>query len=205
LSSRPTTEAKLKTAAALLPGLIGPDAEPLDLCFTGPDGSVCPTAHLILVSNDPYQLDHIGGRGTRERMDLGTLGVVTARIGGPAQARRFVALEAAGQVRRFEGWIEWAAPRSGVSSGARVQVGIDGESLTMDPPLVFSSRPAALCVRLPREALRVSPSAAAVHIASRSAIYELVAVAAGRGRAQGALPANHRGRVNSTGRTSAPQ
>ncbi len=46
--------------------LLGPDATPLDLRFTGPDGAAFPPAHLILVSNDPYQLDHLGGRGTRE-------------------------------------------------------------------------------------------------------------------------------------------
>ncbi|HWG12641.1 MAG TPA: diacylglycerol kinase family protein [Streptosporangiaceae bacterium] len=120
-------DAKLKTAAGMLPDLLGPDARPLDLCFTAPDGIAYPTAHLILVSNDPYQLDQIGGRGTRERMDRGTLGVVTARISGPAQARRFVAFEAAGQVRRFEGWLEWDAPAArdtgrqpgGVNSTAR--------------------------------------------------------------------------------------
>jgi diacylglycerol kinase family enzyme len=91
-------DAKLKTAAGMLPDLLGPDAKPLDLRFTGPDGTVYPTAHLILVSNDPYQLDHLGGRGTREQIDQGTLGLVTARISGPVPARRFVALEAAGQV-----------------------------------------------------------------------------------------------------------
>ena len=31
-------DAKLRTAAAMLPDLLGPDARPLDLCFTGPDG-----------------------------------------------------------------------------------------------------------------------------------------------------------------------
>ena len=37
------------------------------------------TAHLILVSNNRYQLDQIGGRGTRERLDDGTLGSFAAR------------------------------------------------------------------------------------------------------------------------------
>ena len=31
-------DAKLKTAAAMLPDMLGPDAEPFDLRFTGPDG-----------------------------------------------------------------------------------------------------------------------------------------------------------------------
>jgi len=172
-------DAKLKTAADMLPGLLGPDATPLDLRFTGPDGTEYPTAHLILVSNDPYQLDHIGGRGTRARLDAGTLGVVAARIDGPAQARRLVALEAAGQVRRFEGWLEWDTAEFRVGSGGPVEIGIDGEALTMDPPLVFTSRPGALRVRVPRHAA-LSPAAAALHLLSRSTMTELAEIALGR-------------------------
>jgi diacylglycerol kinase family enzyme len=173
-------DAKLKTAADMLPDLLGPDAAPLDLQFTGPDGTGYPTAHLILVSNDPYELDHIGGRGTRARLDAGELGVVAARITGPAQAHRFVALEAAGQVRRFEGWLEWNTEQFCVGSGGPVEIGIDGEALTMNPPLVFTSRPGALRVRLPRTAA-LSPAATAVHIASRSTVAELATIAVGRG------------------------
>jgi diacylglycerol kinase family enzyme len=175
-------DAKIKTAADMLPGLIGPDATPPDLRFTGPDGTEYPTAQLILVSNDPYELDHIGGRGTRARLDAGTLGVVAARIDGPRQAHRFVALEAAGQVRRFEGWLEWDTAEFRVGSGGPVEIGIDGEALTMDPPLVFITRPGALRVRVPRHVTR-SPAAAALHLVSRSTVTELATIA--RGRADG--------------------
>ena len=172
-------DAKLKTAANLLPDLLGPDAAPLDLRFTGPDGTGYPTAHLILVSNDPYQLDQLGGLGTRTRLDTGKLGVVAARINGPGAAQRFVALEAAGRIRRFEGWLEWDADRFEVGSGGPVEIGIDGEALTMEPPLVFRSRPGALRIRVPRHA---APSRAttAVHLVSRSSAAELAAIAVGR-------------------------
>ena len=153
-------DAKLQTAAAMLPELLGPDATPLDLRFTGPDGTDYPTAHLILVSNNRYQLDQIGGRGTREHLDDGTLGIVAARIDGPAQARQFIALESVGQIRRFPGWQEWQAPRFEVRSAGPVQIGIDGEALTMDPPLVFACQPGALLVRVPRHAPALSPAAA---------------------------------------------
>jgi diacylglycerol kinase family enzyme len=171
-------DAKLQTAAAMLPDMLGPDAKPLDLRFAGPDGTGYPTAHLILVSNNQYQLDHIGGRGTRTHLDDGVLGVVAARIDGPAQAHQFVALESVGQVRRFSGWLEWETPRFQVSSDGPVRIAIDGEALTMDPPLVFASRPGALVVRLPHAGL--SPAAAAVHLLSRSTLGELTAVAVGR-------------------------
>jgi diacylglycerol kinase family enzyme len=177
-------DAKVKTAADMLPDLIGPNATPLDLQFTGPDGTEYPTAHIILVSNDPYQLDHIGGRGTRARLDTGTLGVVATRIDSPAQAHQFVALEAAGQVRRFVGWLEWDTAEFRVGSGGPVEIGVDGEALTMDPPLVFRSRPGALRVRVPRRA-SLSPAATAVHLASRSTAAELATIAIGRPVADG--------------------
>ena len=172
-------EAKLSTAAAMLPDLLGPDAPPLDLRFRGPDADY-PTAHLILVSNDPYQLDNLGGLGTRERLDLGVLGIAAARIDGPGQARRFTALEAAGEVRRFSGWQEWNTPRFEVRSGGPVEIGIDGESMLMDPPLVFESLPGALTVRLPGHAARPSPAARAVRLLSGSTLTQLAEVAAGR-------------------------
>jgi diacylglycerol kinase family enzyme len=172
-------EAKLTTAAALLPDLLGPGARPLDLRYRGPDAEY-PTAHLILVSNDPYQLDSLGGLGTREHLDLGVLGIVAARIDGPGQARRFAALEAAGEVRRFPGWQEWNAPRFEVGSGGPVEIGIDGESMTMDPPLVFESLPGALTVRLPRRAARRPPAARAARLLSGSTLTELAEVATGR-------------------------
>jgi diacylglycerol kinase family enzyme len=173
-------DAKLKTATTMLPEMLGPDASALDLRYRGPDGTDFPTAHLILVSNDPYQLDHIGGRGTRERLDAGLLGILAARIADAADARRFVALEAAGQVSRFPGWQEWNAPRFEVGSGGPVEIGIDGEALLMDPPLVFESLPRALRVRLPRHAVRPSPAARTVRLLEGSTISELGRVAAGR-------------------------
>jgi diacylglycerol kinase family enzyme len=171
--------AKLKTAADVLPDLLGPDAKPFDLRFTGPDGTRYDTAHMILVSNNQYQLDHLGGRGTRESLDDGILGVVAARIGGPTEARRFVTLEAVGQVRKFPGWLEWETPRFEVSSDSPVEIGIDGETMVMTPPLVFSVRPGALRVRIPRTAPGLSPASAALHLTSLSTVGDLFAIAAG--------------------------
>jgi diacylglycerol kinase family enzyme len=173
-------DAKLKTAASILPDLLGPDAAQLDLRYTGPNGEAHRTAHLILVSNNPYQLDHPGGRGTRARIDRGVLGIVAVVIADAADARKFAALEAAGQVRRFPGWAEWSAPRFEIGSDPPVQIGVDGEALIMDPPVVFTSRPGALRVRLPRHALQLSPAARTVQVLSGSTIAELGRIAAGR-------------------------
>ncbi len=172
-------DAKLKTAASILPDLLGPDAARLDLRYIGLDGETRRTAHLILVSNNPYQLNRPGGRGTRAGIDRGVLGIVAVTIADAADARKFMALEAVGQLRRFSGWVEWSAPRFEVRSGGPVQIGVDGEALTMEPPVVFVSRPGALRVRLPRHALQLSPAARTVQLLSGSTIAELGRVAAG--------------------------
>jgi diacylglycerol kinase family enzyme len=172
-------DAKLQTAADMLPDLLGPEAKPFDLRFVGPEGQEYPTAHLLLVSNNPYELDHIGGRGTRERIDLGTLGVVAARISGPAEAVTFAGLEATGQIRKFRGWREWNTPTFRVDSGGPIEVGIDGEALLLEPPLLFESRPGALRVRIPKHAPGLAPAAAAVQL-SKSTISDLLRTAAGR-------------------------
>ena len=91
-----------------------------------------------------------------------------------------MALQAAGQIRRFPGWQEWSAPSFKVSSGGPVEIGVDGEALLMDPPLVFESRPGALRVRLPRHTAGSSPAARAVSLLSGSTITELTRVVAGR-------------------------
>jgi diacylglycerol kinase family enzyme len=172
-------DAKIRTAAEMLPDLIGPDAEPLDLRFAAPGGQKLTTAHLILVSNNPYQLAHPGGRGTRERLDLGMLGIVAVQVSDAGEARNFTMLELTGQVQRFAGWQEWTSEGFTVGSGGPIEVGIDGEAMLLEPPLRFETRPGALRVWLPKHALRVSPAARAVRLLARSTAADLMSVAAG--------------------------
>jgi diacylglycerol kinase family enzyme len=172
-------DAKRQTATAMLPELLGPDAPGLDLRFTGPDGSPHKTADVILVSNNPYELQRFSGLGTRERLDLGVLGVAEATIDDASAAARFITLELAGQVRRYPGWLEWTTPKFQIEANEPVDIGIDGEALTMDPPLVFEALPAALKVRLPTHATGQSPAARAVHLVSRSTIVDLVRIVGG--------------------------
>ncbi|HEY6568357.1 MAG TPA: diacylglycerol kinase family protein [Actinomycetota bacterium] len=154
-------DAKVQTVLSMLPDLLGPDAEPLDLRYIGPDGMQQDSAHMLLISNDPYRLDGATARGTRERLDAGVLGIVSLRVDSAADAQKMVTLDAVGQIKRFEGWLEWSAERFQVDSGAPVEVGVDGEALILDPPLVFETRPGALRVRTPRHAPGVSPAAKA--------------------------------------------
>ena len=172
-------DAKIQTTLATLPDLVGPDAAPLDLRFDGPDGEEVPTAQLIQVSNNRYELRHAKGRGTRARLDAGVLGVVAAQIESAAEFQRLVALQASGQLEKFLGWREWTAGTFEVRSGGPVEIGVDGEALEMDPPLVFTSRPGALTVRLPKSA-GLSPAAKAVYVTSPSTLVQLGRLIVGR-------------------------
>ncbi|HEY2768270.1 MAG TPA: diacylglycerol kinase family protein [Solirubrobacteraceae bacterium] len=170
-------DAKLETWTRMLPDLLGREAEPIDLEFTLANGDSCEDAALVLVSNNPYELTHLAGAGTRKRIDSGTLGIVAARVRG-REVARLVALELAGQAGRFPGLLSWSAREFDVHSGGPVEVGLDGEALVLDPPLHFDSMPGALRVRLPR-GTGLAPGARAVSLTT-SSLGTLARVAAGR-------------------------
>jgi diacylglycerol kinase family enzyme len=172
-------DAKAQTVSSMLPALMGHHAAPFDLRIDGPDGRRLEGVQIVLVSNGPYQLDQLGGMGTRARLDSGTLGIAALHVGGPADVTTFVALEAAGQVRRFGGWREWTAPSLTIGSGASLAAGIDGESIALDPPLQFASRPGALRVRTAVHHPGVSPAAIRPAI-GRSTFAGLARVVRGR-------------------------
>jgi diacylglycerol kinase family enzyme len=170
-------DAKLETWTDMLPDLLGPDAEAIGLELTAPDGTDCDDATLVLVSNNPYELTHLSGAGTRERIDTGLLGIVAARVRG-ANASKLLALELVGQAGRYPGLLVWSARELEVRSGGPVEVGLDGEALVLQAPLHFASMPGALRVRLPRGA-GLSPAARAVALTTEN-LGALVRVAAGR-------------------------
>jgi diacylglycerol kinase family enzyme len=172
-------DAKLRTAAAMLPTIIGPDATPMDLRFALPSGEQSLTSQLILVSNNPYNLHDLRGGGTRARMDAGVLGIMSLMVRGATDMQKLVALESIGQVGQFGGWQEWVAPDFEVQSAKPVEIGVDGEALTLEPPLQFRIRPGALTVRLPPGA-GMSPAARTVKVASRTTLATLWRVALGR-------------------------
>ncbi len=171
-------DAKLETWTGMLPDLLGPDAEPIDIEFTAPDGSRCDDAPLVLVSNNPYRVTSLAGAGTRERIDTGQLGVLAARVRSAADASKFVALELVGQVGRFPGLLSWSSQEFEVRSSGPLEVGLDGEALVLDPPLRFASLPGALRVRLPR-GVGLPPAARAAALTTDN-LGALLRVAAGR-------------------------
>jgi diacylglycerol kinase family enzyme len=135
-------DAKLRTLAATAPTLLGPAGHRLDLEWTDEDGDAHRSADVILVSNDPYRLGRALASGTRPRLDRGVLGVAAAADDGNG-----------GHLRT------WSAPAFEVGSKLPIAAGIDGEAVTLDPPLRFRTRPRALRVLLAPQHPGASPSA----------------------------------------------
>jgi len=122
-------DAKLRTIIDMLPDFIGPAAAPPALHLTGPDGRRHDTATLVLVSNNAYEAVRPPGSGTRGSLDAGVLGIIV--ITGPPPG----------------GTQEWTATALRVDSAYTVPVGIDGEGIELEPPLIFECIPGALRIR----------------------------------------------------------
>ncbi|WP_407661322.1 diacylglycerol/lipid kinase family protein [Frankia nepalensis] len=137
-------DAKVSTAAALLPDLLGPGRTPPDLRFTAAD--------VLLVSNNPYHLHSLGGLGTRPRLDSGQLGLVALRVDRARDLPTLVALESMGAINTFHGFHQWNSPTVRVDAARPVSVGVDGEALRLAPPLQLRCLPGAVRVRVPRHA-----------------------------------------------------
>jgi diacylglycerol kinase family enzyme len=170
---------KVGTALELLPEMLGPRAVPFDLRFTGPDGTEHASAHLILVSNDRYQLGSGEGFGSRRHIDAGSLGIVAATFRNSGELARLLQSVGSGRSWRPPGWAEWSDDRFVLHSAQPVEIGIDGEAMLLDPPLEFRTLPGALRVRIPRHAPGYSPAGAAPP-RGWAAVTALLQTAAGR-------------------------
>ena len=142
-------QAKLRTLLDTVPDVLGDGATPLDLRWTGPSGREHSSGAAILVSNNRYRLGRVVGSGTRPRIDDGLLGITV--VSDPTAGTRAHRLQ--------RPWRAWSAPLFEVHSDQPVAAGVDGEALTLEAPLRFRIRPAALRVRIARSHPGASPSA----------------------------------------------
>ncbi|MHC3473189.1 diacylglycerol/lipid kinase family protein [Streptomyces sp. 7R007] len=137
-------DAKAATALDQLPDLLAGEAgATLDVRT---DDQHLHAPHTVLVSNNPYaRADPLGG-GRRPRLDGGTLGVIAVRVESAAQAA-----EVALRGERASSITSLTSRRVVVDAdGTLVPVAVDGEALTLPPPVVCTVRPGALRVRVPR-------------------------------------------------------
>jgi diacylglycerol kinase family enzyme len=141
-------EAKLRTLLDTLTDTLGPDGEATtELRWVDPDGSPQRSTALVLVSNNPYLLGPTLGSGTRPRLETGLLGVVDFHP--PIRDKNSAAPR----------WRELTTPELEIEADGRVPIGIDGEAITLEPPLRFRVRPRALRVRIAHDHPGASPSA----------------------------------------------
>jgi diacylglycerol kinase family enzyme len=143
-------DAKLRTIMDTVPEMLGPEGSGLDLAWRGPGGHEHRSGAAVLVSNNRYRLGSAVGSGTRPRIDDGLLGITV--LSGPTGS---------GQGRLLQGpWREWSAAEFEVQADHAVPAGIDGEAVTLDPPLRFRIKPGVLRVRVSGKHPGASPSAA---------------------------------------------
>lgn len=144
-------EAKIKTLLDTAPEVMGADGNAPELQWQSPSGKRHHSGAAILVSNNEYRLGKAVGSGTRPKIDDGCLGI--AVLADPVSAGR--------RLRRFQRpWRDWSAAEFEVEADQPVAAGIDGEAVTLEPPLRFAIRPRALRVRIARQHPGASPSAA---------------------------------------------
>jgi diacylglycerol kinase family enzyme len=172
-------DAKLGTAAKMLPELLGPDYDPFDFDLDGPGDVGHAHPDLILVSNNAYKLEGVGGMGTRARLDEGVLGIILIDVHDAAGLAQLVTLSTAGRGSAYAGWHEWTAPELEIRSGSPVDAGIDGEAVTLDPPVRLEVAPGALRVRIAPHHPGLSPAAIAGE-AQQGGLRRLVGLALGR-------------------------
>ena len=114
--------------------------------------SICASLALTAASTRPARscsspmtrTDSAARSGTRPRLDAGVLGITVLGAGAARDGDKRV------QQR--------SAPSFEVRSDGPVSAGIDGEALTLDPPLRFRTRPRALRVRIAPQHPGASPS-----------------------------------------------
>jgi diacylglycerol kinase family enzyme len=159
-------EAKLRTLLDTVPDVAGSGGK-LDLAWRGPGGHEHRSGAAVLVSNNRYRLGRAVGSGTRPRIDDGLLGITVAAppIGRPGRFAQ-------------RPWREWSAPEFEVRSDHPVVAGVDGEAVTLDPPLRFRIKTGVLRVRIARNHPGASPSAA-IPESAWDAVRALVGIAAG--------------------------
>jgi diacylglycerol kinase family enzyme len=137
-------DAKVRTLLETAQQVLGPSGQAPPLRLTDDTGREHDRPALVLVSNNPYALDQPLARGTRPALDTGQLGILVLDTPGD---------------RPHPPGRAWTTTQLEVSTPAPLHAGIDGEAADLAPPLRFTTRPAALHVRISARHPGASPSA----------------------------------------------
>jgi diacylglycerol kinase family enzyme len=111
--------------------------------------------HVFMISNNSYDLSRIGIEASRDTLQAGRLSVYWLPHLPRIALMKFVAHYLAGRVRGTPGFRSFFTQRmKAQSSRPTLKVGIDGEVFTMQTPLVVTSVPQSLLVKVPADVIR---------------------------------------------------
>ena len=136
-------DAKLRTMLDTLHEVLSSTAPTPELLVTDDLARPHTSPLVVLVSNNEYALDQPLAPGSRLRLDSGRLGIIVLDRPGAERTPVFA----------------WSARSAEIAATAPLPAGLDGEAVTLLPPLHFTSRPAAPRVRISRHHPGASPSA----------------------------------------------
>ncbi len=107
--------------------------------------------HVLMVSNNTYDLSRLGVNAPRNGLEEGRLSVYWLLHVPRLRLMSFIAHYLAGRVTSAPGFRSFRTARLKVQSRARhLHAGIDGEVMTMEMPLVVTIVPQSLLVKVPR-------------------------------------------------------
>jgi diacylglycerol kinase family enzyme len=108
--------------------------------------------HVFMVSNNRYELERVGIEAPRASLEEGRLSVYWLPHASRWLLTRYAARYLAGRVRTIPGFRSFRTARMRIgASRSQLRIGIDGELLTLPTPLIITSVPRSLLVRVPRE------------------------------------------------------
>jgi len=107
--------------------------------------------HVLMISNNTYDLSRIGIEAPRKALEEGRLTVYWLPHVPRLALTKFVAHYLAGRVHEAPGFRSFRTSRIQLQSPKRhLDLGIDGEVVTMDTPLTITIMPQSLSVKVPR-------------------------------------------------------
>ena len=107
--------------------------------------------HVFMVSNNSYDLSRIGIEAARNTLEEGRLSVYWLPHTSRWKMTTFVAHYLAGRVRETPGFRSFRTTAMKMQSPRKtLRVGVDGEVYTMATPLVITSVPRSLLMKVPR-------------------------------------------------------
>jgi diacylglycerol kinase family enzyme len=114
--------------------------------------------HMLMISNNSYDLSRLGIDAPRRALEEGRLSIYWLPHVPRLALTSFVAHYLAGRVREAPGFRSFRTSRVKIqSSKSHLHLGIDGEVVTMNTPLVITIIPQSLSVKVPSAASAYNP------------------------------------------------